>query len=187
MLSSDCNLSSHKAHLFFHVTLDWPTTNIALLSTFNDVHAAGLWKWFFDFNIIFLIYLPTSLFPTFLTTRNYRDALVKHVKWNSSATYWIAVRHCMLRKSFLALGRVFRQPLSQGSQLCPLGLPTHLFAHCWVQLPHLLSQQRVIAQELQKHDPWKEQWQLSHLIVAGQPVLLAIQQQTQSKNFRRKV
>ena len=27
-------------------------------------------------------------------------------------------------------GRVFWQPFSHGSQHCPLGLPTHLFAHC---------------------------------------------------------
>ena len=228
MFSFDCNLSSHKADLFFHLTLDCPTTIIALLSTFwwlpksNAVHATGLWKWFFASDIIFLIYLPISLFSPSLTIRNCQDPLVKHIKWNSSAPYWIAVRHCMLRKSFLAFiailfflgcfvfffffyfsffiqneeasiggeirppGRVFQQPLSHSSQHCPLGLPTHLFAHCWAQLPHLLPEQRVVAQELQTEDPCKEHWQLSHLIVAGQSVLLAIQQRTQSKNFRQK-
>ena len=29
-----------KAHLFFHLTLDCPTTNISLLSTFNDFLSA---------------------------------------------------------------------------------------------------------------------------------------------------
>ena len=86
MCSFDCNLSSLKGHLFFHLTLDCLTTNIPLLSTFDDFLRAMqsmplvFENDFFASDIIFLIYLPISLFSLSLTIRNCQDTLVKHIK-----------------------------------------------------------------------------------------------------------
>ena len=42
---------------------------------------------------LFIYQFPYCLF--FSPQKNCQDALVKPIKWNSSAPYWIAVRHCM--------------------------------------------------------------------------------------------
>ena len=72
MFSFDCTLSSHKAHLFFHLTLDCPTTNITLLSTFNDVlRAMQSMPLVFENDFLplisfflFIYQLPYFLFPS---------------------------------------------------------------------------------------------------------------------------
>lgn len=97
-----------KLIFFFHITLDCPTTNISLLSTFNDfLSAMQSMPLVFENDVLalmsfflFIYQFPYCLF--FSPKKNCQGALVRAIKWNSSAPYWIAVRHCMLRKSFLA-------------------------------------------------------------------------------------
>ena len=50
-------------------------------------------------NIILLTYLLISPLSLFLTVRNSQDALVKPIKWNASARYWITVRDYVVGKS----------------------------------------------------------------------------------------
>lgn len=75
-----------KAHLFFHLTLDCPTTNISLLSTFNDfLSAMQSMPLVFENDVLalmsfflFIYQFPYCLF--FSPQKNCQDALVKPIK-----------------------------------------------------------------------------------------------------------